>query len=147
MVKVDLDEVIEKPVDEVFERLVDLDDYSKWLSKWGIFTRSWQTSEGPVGKGTTYDDKGKMGTFHGDVADYESPRRVVFREDLKWLGSRVMEARPGYELEAEGDRTKIHFHGEGELYGAYKIMQPMMVVMGKHERKRTLKALKRSLES
>ncbi len=147
MIVVELDEVIEKPVEEVFERLADLNDYSQWLSHWGIFTKSWQTSEGPVELGTTYDDKGKMGTFHGDVSDFEKPRKVAFKEDLYWFGTHVVEARPGYELESDGDSTKLHFHGEGELYGFYKVMRPMLAVMGKAERKRTIKALKRSLES
>ena len=139
--------VIKRPVEQVFERLISISEYSKWMPKWGIFVMSEQTSDGPVGKGTTFYDKGRMGTFRGEVSDFERPTKVAFRETLRWLGMRVMEGRPRYQLEAVDGGTNVHHVSEGQLYGIFKLMQPMAAVMARGERKRTVNALKKSLES
>lgn len=65
-----------------------------------------KTSAGPVDKGTTYYDKGRMGTFRGEASDFERPTKVEFRETLRWLGMKVMEARPTYTLEVRRRRNK-----------------------------------------
>jgi hypothetical protein len=51
--------------------------------------------------GTAYFDATRMGTFRGEVTDYEPPARIGFRETLRWFGSDLMEARPNYTLEAD----------------------------------------------
>ena len=79
MVKVELDTVIARPIDDVFGRLVALSDYSRWMPKLGVFITSNQTSEGPVGVGTTYYDKGWMGSFVGEIVEFHAPTRVAFR--------------------------------------------------------------------
>ena len=42
-----------------------------------------------------------MGTFRGQITDYQPPLQIGFRETLRWFGSDMMEARPAYRLEAE----------------------------------------------
>jgi hypothetical protein len=81
------------------------------------------------------------------MTDYEPPSRIGFRETLRWLGADVMEARPEYFLEADGDRTIVHHVAEGELFGWMRLMKPAAALMAKSERPRTLKSLRRSLES
>ena len=147
MITVKLDTDIERPVEDVFNRLVDISGYARWMPKSGVFIRSTQTSEGPVGKGTTFNDKGKMGTFKGEVSDFEKPRKVEFHETLRWLGLRVMEGRPRYVLEAVDRGTRVHHVSEGQMYGIFKLMQPMSAVIARGERKRVVNALKKSLES
>jgi hypothetical protein len=88
-----------------------------------------------------------MGTFSGQIADYESPSRIGFRETLRWFGSDVMEARPAYRLEADRDSTIVHHVAEGELFGLMRLMKPIAALMARSERTRTLKSLRRSLES
>jgi uncharacterized protein YndB with AHSA1/START domain len=97
---------IDSPIGDVFGRLADVNDYRTWMRRTGLFRRSGQTSDGPVGQGTTYFDATRMGTFHGEVTDYESPARIGFRETLRWFGSDLMEARPNYVLEADRDTMK-----------------------------------------
>jgi len=82
MVRVELDAVIARPIDDVFGRLIDLPDYSRWMPRFGVFIRSGQTSEGPIGVGTTYYDRGWMGTFLGEIMEFQAPSRVVFKEKL-----------------------------------------------------------------
>ncbi len=104
---------IDRPISDVFERLADLDGYRAWMRRTGLFRRSGQTSDGPLGQGTTYLDATRMGTFRGEVTDYEAPARIGFRETLRWFGSELMEARPNYILEADGDKTIVHHVAEG----------------------------------
>jgi hypothetical protein len=88
-----------------------------------------------------------MGTFHGQISDYQPPARIGFRETLRWLGFDLMEARPEFFLEADGDRTIVRHVAEGELFGVMRLMKPIAALLARSERTRTLRSLKRSLES
>jgi uncharacterized protein YndB with AHSA1/START domain len=138
---------IDRPIGEVFARLADLNGYRTWMRRAGLFRRAGQTSDGPLGLGTPYFDATRMGTFHGEVSDYEPPARVGFRETLHLFGSDLMEARPNYVLEADGDKTIVHHVAEGELFGAMRLMKPVAALLARSERERTVKSLRRSLES
>jgi uncharacterized protein YndB with AHSA1/START domain len=138
---------IDRPIADVFARLVDLEGYRTWMRRTGLFRRSGQTSDGPLGPGSTYLDATRMGTFRGEVTDYEPPERIGFRETLHLLGSDLMEARPGYILEADGDKTVVHHVAEGELFGVMRLMKPVAALLARSERARTVESLKRSLES
>jgi hypothetical protein len=63
------------------------------------------------------------------------------------FGSDLMEARPGYVLEAERDKTVVHHVAEGELFGVMRLMKPVAALMARSERARTVESLRRSLES
>src|SRR3954469_6230937 len=138
---------IDRPISDVFARLADVDGYRTWMRRTGMFRRSGHTSDGPVGPGTAYFDATRMGTFRGQVTDYEPPSRLGFRETLRWFGSDLMEARPAYVLEADGDKTIVHHVAEGELFGVMRLMKPVAALMAKSERARTVESLRRSLES
>jgi uncharacterized protein YndB with AHSA1/START domain len=138
---------IDRPVGDVFARLADLDGYGAWMRRTGMFRRSGQTSDGPLGPGTPYLDVTRMGTFRGQITDYQPPSRIAFRETLRWFGFELMEARPEYFLEADRDTTIVHHFAEGELYGVMRLMKPIAALLARSERTRTLKSLRRSLES
>ena len=138
---------IDRPIGEVFARLADLDGYRTWMYRTGLFRRSGQTSDGPLERGTGYFDATRMGTFHGQITDYETPSRIGFSETLRWFDSELMEARALYVLEADGDRTIVHHVAEGELFGLMRLMKPVAALLARSERTRTVKSLKRSLES
>ena len=138
---------IDRTIEEVFARLADLPAYSSWMHRTGLFRRCNQTSDGPVEKGTEYFDATRMGTYRGEVTDFERPSRIGFRESLRWFGA-VMEARPEYFLEVDDhERTIVHHVAEGELFGWTRLMKPAAALMARSERARTLKSLRRSLES
>src|SRR4051795_11739534 len=138
---------IDRPIGDVFARLADLDAYRTWMRRTGLFRRSGQTSDGPVDRGTTYFDATRMGTFRGEVSDYEPPARIGFRETLHCFGSDLMEARPRYVLEADGDKTIVHHVAEGDLFGVMRLMKPVAALLARSERARTVESLRRSLES
>ena len=139
--------VIERPVDVVFERLADVPGYGRWMHHTGLFRRCRLTSPAPVREGTTYQDATRMGTFEGEVVEFSRPSRLAFRETLTWFGAPMTQARPEYRLEADDDATVVHHVAVGELYGWFRLMKPAAALMAKAERSRTLKSLKRSLES
>jgi uncharacterized protein YndB with AHSA1/START domain len=138
---------IDRPIGEVFARLADLDGYSRWMHRRGLFRRSGQTSDGPLGPGTPYFDATRMGTFRGQITEYQPPSRIGFRETLRWFGSDLMEARPEYFLEADRERTIVRHVAEGELFGFMRLMKPVAALLARGERARTVKSLRRSLES
>jgi uncharacterized protein YndB with AHSA1/START domain len=138
---------IDRPIGDVFARLADLDRYGTWMRRTGMFRRSGQTSNGPIGRGTAYFDATRMGTFRGQITDFRSPARIGFRETLRWFGSDLMQARPEYFLEADRDSTIVHHVAEGELFGMMRLMKPVAALLARSERTRTVEALKRSLES
>jgi len=138
---------IDRPIGDVFAQLADIDGYRTWMHRTGLFRRSGQTSDGPPGAGTAYFDATRMGTFRGHVTDYQAPSRIGFRETLRLFGSDLMEARPGYLLEADRERTIVHHIAEGELFGLMRLMKPLAALLAKSERTRTVNSLRRSLES
>jgi uncharacterized protein YndB with AHSA1/START domain len=137
---------IDRPVGDVFARLADLDGYGTWMHRTGLFRRAGQTSDGPLGPGTAYFDATRMGTFRGQITDYQPRSQIRFRETLRWFGSDLMEARPEYFLEADGDRTIVHHVAEGDLFGLMRLMKPVAALLARRERTRTLESLRRSLE-
>lgn len=145
---VEVDTTIDRPVEDVFERLTRISEYSRWLPRSIVFTTCRQVSPGPVGPGTTYEDVTKLGTLRGEVRDLAAPRRVEFRETLRWLGRPVMEARMEYALRPDAaGRTEVHHVAQGELRGALGLAEPLVRMVARRERQRTIDALKRSLEA
>jgi uncharacterized protein YndB with AHSA1/START domain len=147
LIRVEIDTIIRRPVEKIFDRLANISGYSQWLPKSRVFLDCKQTSEGPVGVGTTLIDKTRVGTYRGQVTEFERPTKVSFRMRLRWLGMNVMESRPGYRLEAVEDGTKLHHLAVGRLYGIFKLLQPYVAIRARGERKRTVAALKKSLEA
>jgi uncharacterized protein YndB with AHSA1/START domain len=138
---------IDRPISDVFTRLADLDNYGRWMHRTGLFRRCGRTSDGPLGPGTPYFDATSMGTFRGEVTNYQPPSRIGFRESLRWFGSDLMQARAEYFLEPDRDRTILHHIAEGELFGFMRLMKPAAAQLARSERTRTVDSLRRSLES
>jgi uncharacterized protein YndB with AHSA1/START domain len=148
MIRTEIDEIIRKPIDQVFDRLVDIPSYPNWMPDDGLFIACRQESDGPVGRGTTYSDKTRLGTIRDEITIFDRPTRVVFHYTARPAGITMMEGWPGYTLEAEGPNTpRIHHLAKGRLYGAFKIIQPLIQIIARGERRRTVNALKESLES
>ena len=145
--RVEIDEVIARPIDQVFERATDLEQYAEWMPHTGVFRTCSDVSEGPVRLGTTYLDKGRMGSFRGEVSEFDRPSRVVYTETLRWFGAPVVVARIEYKFSPDPGGTAVHHIAESELHGIFRLMRPMVAIIGRGERQRTVTALKRSLES
>lgn len=142
----ELETVINRPIEDVFERIATISNYSDWLPKTGLFISTEQGVDGPVTLGTPYTDETTIGTWHGEVIKFERPHKIEFRHQLRWFGIPVMETRPGYQLEANGGATKVCHTAKGKLYGIFKLMREKVDEMARAERKRTLTALEESMQ-
>lgn len=129
------------------EQLVDIPRYPAWMPQDRLFVTC-KDSEGPVGVGTTYSDRTRLGTVRGEVAVFHRPYGVVFHYRARLLGMDVMEGWPGHALVRDGDAiTTVHHRAEGHLHGPFKLMQPLIRLIALRERRRTVNALRESLES
>lgn len=148
MIRVEIDETIHRPIEEVFERLVDIARYPEWMPKEALLVTCSKDSAGPVGVGTAYTDETRLGTVHGEVTAFNRPNKVVFHYTARLFGMTVMQGWPGYVLERDGEtRTTVRHVAEGHLNGPFKLLQPLVQAIARRERQRTVDALKASLES
>ena len=148
MIRVEITRLIDQPVEDVFERLVDIDGYPEWMPARGVFRSCTKESEGPVGQGTRYADHTVLGTVPGEIVEFEPPHRVVFRYHARLLGMSVMRGWPGYTLEHVGEgRTRLIHVAEACLVGPFKLLRPLMQRIAEGERRRTVDALERSFEA
>lgn len=148
MIRVEIHETIARPIEDVFERLVDIPGYAEWMPDDGLFVTCSKDSDGPVGVGTTYTDETRLGTARGEIAEFERPNRVVFHYTARLLGMTALEGWPGYELERDGEGgTRVHHLAEARAYGPFKLARPLLRRLARRERQRTVNALKESLES
>lgn len=148
MICVELDTCIDRPIDEVFAKLVDIQSYPEWMPQNGLFVSCRQLSDGPVGRGTRYSDETRLGTVLGDVCEFEPPRAVTFHYTATLFGRTAMEGWPGYVLESlDETATKVYHVARGRLFGPFKLLRPLVQRLAENERRRTVDALKQSLES
>ena len=146
-VTIEMDETIARPVEQVFEQATDLAHFSAWMPRRDIFRQCSHISDQPIHLGTTYVDEGWMGRFDGRVVEYERPARVVYEETLRWFGRTMFVARLTYTFSPTPNGTLVHHTGESELYGIFRVMRPGVGRMARAERRRTMEALKASLEA
>jgi uncharacterized protein YndB with AHSA1/START domain len=146
-VEVEVERTVRAPIADVFARLADIEGHNAWMPKRGsILRQSRQTSPGPVGVGTTYEDRTRMGTMPGEVAEHVPPYRLVYHWwDRTSSGRTRMEGWPAYSLEARGEReTLVRHHARLRANGIYALGTPLLKMFARRERTATLDALVRS---
>lgn len=148
MIRVEIHETIGRPVEEVFDRLADIDGYREWrVGGGGIFVSCRQDSPGPVVEGTRYTDRTRLGTARGEVVEYDRPSRLVFHYTFRLLGMTTIEGWPGYTLTSyRAGGTLIHHHAEARTRGPLRPLEPLIQRIADRERRATVRALKKSFE-
>ena len=135
MINVQVSIVINRPLEEVFVFLSNLENNLKWRS--GMI-KAEKISEGPVGVGTTYrlinSLFGRWVEGEAVVIEYELNRKyaTMNKSGLPIKTQRMFEP-------AEGG-TKVTFSVETELGGFFKLVEPLMAKIGK--RRLTADAIK-----
>ena len=149
MIKIELTEHIGKPAKEVFEFITDLSNVSDSLKEEGaIYRGTKQTSEGPIGLGTTYTDTSTSGPMRGEIVEWEPLTRVKFLQKVKIIFFTLIEVRITYTLEDLGDQTtKVTRDYEMELYGIFRLMEKRSGVFVRKENERILNVMKKRLEN
>jgi len=122
MVKVKTSVVINRPIEEVFKFADDPNNDAQWQSG---NIESMQTSEGPMGVGTTTQTVtqflGKRLELTFEITEHEPNRRVGFKSTS---GPIPMTGTTTYE-EAEGG-TKVTLELEGDVGGVFKLAEPIV---------------------
>ena len=148
-VEFELTRTVRAPIEQVFARLADVEGHNEWMPKKGSMLRQTrQTSSGPSGLGTTYEDATTFGTTPGEIVEFDPPRRIVHHWwDATKSGRTKMEGWPGYTLESTGDNeTLVRHHASLRAHGIYRMATPVLKRLAVKERTTTLDALTRSFE-
>ena len=146
-VEFEIERTVAAPIGEVFARLADIEGHNAWVPGRGSILRGTrQTSPGPVAAGTTYEDRTRMGTMPGEIAELDAPSRIVYHWwDRSSSGTTRMEGWPGYTLEAVGEaETLVRHHVRLRANGIRALGTPVLRIIARRERTATLDALVRS---
>jgi uncharacterized protein YndB with AHSA1/START domain len=146
-VEFEIQRTVAAPIGEVFARLADIEGHNAWVPGRGSILRGTrQTSPGPVAAGTTYEDRTRMGTMPGEIAELDAPSRIVYHWwDRSSSGTTRMEGWPGYTLEAVGEgETLVRHHVRLRANGIRALGTPVLRIIARRERTATLDALVRS---
>ena len=127
MINVEVSTVINRPVDEVFAFLSDLENNLRWRAS-QIEAR--KTSEGPIGVGTTYrmvnNVLGRRIEGEGVVTEYEPSRSFT---SVSRSGYLPLEAQRIFEPVEGG--TRVTFVLRAEPAGFFKIAEPLVAAMAR----------------
>lgn len=117
--------MINRPIEEVFFYMTDPEKMSLWMSE---LVEAKQTSEGPVGVGTTVSavakPLGRRVESTQEVTGYESNRRFAFKST-----SGPLKTEEEFSFESDADGTKVTRTTKGEFGGFFKMAEPLFVRM------------------
>lgn len=117
--------VINRPVEEVFSYMTDAKNLSNWMSE---LVEAKQTSEGPVGVGTTISAVanvlGRRIENIQEVTAYEPNGKFAIKAIS---GPAINEDKFSLESVAEG--TKVTRTTKGEVGGFFRMAEPLVVRM------------------
>ena len=138
--------VVQAPVKEVFNLVSDIPNYTNWVTlNSPFFIECKVTPEGPVGLGTTFEDKLTLGKSVGKVVEYQPFERLVFEQ--KWYPeSHVIEGRIEYHFEPANGETKISRIIDTTLVGWAHPLKPAFTEMSREESQRTCEAIRKTFE-
>jgi carbon monoxide dehydrogenase subunit G len=112
--------VVERPIEQVFDFLADGENDKKFSSR---VLEIAKTTDGPPGKGTVYastvKDAGVKSKREFELVEFERPAKLRWHELSK---APVVVPSGGYDLESEGEGTKLTLFNELEGRGFGKLI-------------------------
>jgi len=134
---------IKCPVDKVFVYTTDAKSWSKWQS---IIPQAEQTSQGPVGVGTTF-----KGTVHMMGLSMKWTAKATEYEPTRKFGKNITSAGMTIEQHNTYDpiegRMKFTIVYDIKVRGIFKLFSPMLVSSMRKGLKKSLSNLKNILEA
>ena len=128
MFKIETSTVINRPVEEVFAVVTNVENNPKWGS--GLI-EAIKTSDGPIGVGTTWrlvrKFLGQRIEGESEVTEYELNRNYVQKARSPF----PVEIRQTYEAVEGGTRVNIAL--EAEPGGFFKLAEPLLKVTAKRD--------------
>lgn len=119
---------VDRPVSEVFARLIDLERSPDWAVSFGVVERR-KITDGPTTVGTRFHAVDRL---LGVRNDYEVT--ITACEPTKFLAARWSEPIGGgweAHFEARDGGTELQFTGEMNPTGILKLISPLMALWGK----------------
>lgn len=135
--------VIDRPPDAVYEALTSLGRLKGLIETSGTYRGTVDISDDPIRVGSTYVDRTPLGRLHGTVLELEPGRRVVFRQAT---ASGDLDIQITYALEPATTGTRLVRTGEITTRRWLGAVHPVVVWATRAENRRTMEALKASLE-
>jgi uncharacterized protein YndB with AHSA1/START domain len=143
MFKLEVNEVINRPVEEVFEYVSNPENDALWQSD---TAETEITSEGPIGVGSSYRDVteflGRRIETIFEFTDYEPNVTLSLRATS---GPIPMDATITFESIEDG--TEVNFTATGEVGGFFKLAEPLVNRMAQRTWTANYANLKDLLES
>ncbi|HEX6360800.1 SRPBCC domain-containing protein [Actinophytocola sp.] len=135
---------IDAPAERVFEALVDLPGYGRWLSDSTDYAGTTKISTDPVTVGTTYVERSRTGVRRGTVTELAAPTRVTFHQPMtmrpRLLG--VIDIRVTYTLSPVDGGVRVERVVTADLPWQLKPVEPLVLSRFRRESRRTIDALK-----
>lgn len=135
--------VINRPIEEVFIYLANLENDAKWRREW---VEAKNTSEGPLGVGATFllvgEFLGRRNEVVYETTEYEPNQRTAWKAVS---GPLPLTFRRTFERVEGGTRVTIRY--EVELHGFLKLVKPLVMRMGKRQLEGDFPKLKGLMEA
>ena len=139
-----IDLAIKRSPAVVYEALTSLGQLRVRLDTSSTYRGTVEVSDDPVRVGSTYVDRTPLGELHGEVLELEPDRRVVFRQAT---ARRDLDIRITYALEPVAGGTRLVRTGVITTRGWLGAVHPLVVWATRAENRRTMAAIKTSLEA
>ncbi len=143
MARIEASVVINRPIEEVFAFVTDFEKAPQWMSE---LVEAKQTSEGPVGVGTTISavasPLGRRIESTQEVVEYEPNAKYAIKST-----SGPVASKDGYTFEAVAGGTKITRVAEAEMSGFFRLAEPLAGRMMRRQFETNFANLKDLLEA
>jgi carbon monoxide dehydrogenase subunit G len=140
VIRVELALEIERPAQEVFDRLVDIDRIPEWQSS-AVASHA----DGPLGVGVRVHETrrllGREAHTELEVCAFDPPRHFALR-----TVSGPVKVDVDHELEAQGNGTVLHVVAEADPGSILRLAKPVLARRAEHELRTDFGRLKGLLE-
>jgi len=135
--------IINRPLEEVFPVLANLENDPKWRRE---FVEARKTSDGPIGIGTRFslfgEFLGRRGEVVYKVSEYE-PNRITAWKTVS--GPLPLTFRRSFEGVEGGTQVTIRY--EGEMGSFFSLMKPLLISMARRALEGDLPKVKEMMEA
>ncbi|SRR5713101_1040359 len=134
-----LTQVIDRPVEDVFNTVIHVEEFPRWSSQNPSARR---LTDGEIGGGSRFEMEIKgFGMVLQELQEFESNRRVRIVPHIKTLAGGHR-----FTFTNVGGKTQVDHELEMTPKGVYRLLTPIISFMGKKNLRMTAQALKTYLE-